>query len=380
MSFWTKFMVVPFNLIIKINTMLRKLFFTTVCITVLFFKVAAQEAAQETKKAKTTISGGLDAYYRFNLADSKTASNNLTSFTNSHNSFELGMATVKLEHAIGKVSMVADIGFGSRAEEFSYNDQKSKLAIKQAYLTLNATDKIKLTAGSWATHVGYELVDAFANKNYSMSYMFSYGPFFHTGVKAEASFGKSGVMLGVANPTDFKTASFAPKMIIGQYSLSTNNDKTKLYFNIQKGKPNDSVRLQQADFTATSAISSKFNVGLNATIASYKAKDVAGKFGTSSEWWGAAAYLNYDATSKFALALRSEYFNDDKQLNVFGGITGASKGGSIFANTLSGNYKIDNITIIPEIRFESATEAIFTTKTTTEKATTSFLVALVYKF
>ncbi len=58
--------------------------------------------------------------------------------------------------------------------------------------------------GSWATHVGYELVDAPANRNYSMSYMFSWGPFFHTGIKAEATAGKSGFMLGVANQTDYK--------------------------------------------------------------------------------------------------------------------------------------------------------------------------------
>jgi hypothetical protein len=356
--------------------MLRKLFFTTVYSTVLFFNLVAQEAAKESSKPKPVITGGLDAYYRFNFANSKTANNNLTSFTNSQNSFELGMATVKVEHTIGKVGMVADIGLGSRAEEFSYNDENSKLAIKQAYLTLNATDKIKLTAGSWATHVGYEMVDAFANKNYSMSYMFSYGPFFHTGIKAEATFGKSSLMIGIANPTDLKSASFSTKMLIGQYSIASNNDKSKLYLNIQKGKPNDSVRLQQADITATSTLSSKFSLGFNATIASFKGKEVSGKFGTSNEWWGAAAYVNYDVCSKLGLTLRSEYFNDDNQLNVFGSVTGAPKGGSIFANTFSGNYKIDNLTIIPEIRFDSATEAIFGTKT----GTTSFLVALVYKF
>ncbi len=49
---------------------------------------------------------------------------------------ELGMASVRLDHSIGKVSVVADLGFGKRAEDFSYNDANTMLAIKQAYLRL----------------------------------------------------------------------------------------------------------------------------------------------------------------------------------------------------------------------------------------------------
>ena len=33
--------------------------------------------------------------------------------------------------------------------------------VVQAYVFYNVTDKIKLTAGKWATHIGYELVDAY---------------------------------------------------------------------------------------------------------------------------------------------------------------------------------------------------------------------------
>ena len=43
--------------------------------------------------------------------------------------------------------------------------------------------------GKWATHVGYELADAYLNRNYSMDYMFSYGPFSHTGLKADIGLG-----------------------------------------------------------------------------------------------------------------------------------------------------------------------------------------------
>ncbi len=60
--------------------------------------------------------------------------------------------------------------------------------------------------------------------------MFSYGPFFHTGVKAEYTAGKSGFMLGILNPTDLKSANFQQKMIGAQYSFAA-SDKLKFYLN-----------------------------------------------------------------------------------------------------------------------------------------------------
>src|SRR5436305_10451239 len=97
--------------------MLRKFLSTA---TVMYLSAAAS-AQDSTKAPSLAITGGADVYYRYDFA--KTRANNLTSFTNSHNTFELGMATMKMEYATGKVDMVADLGFGKRAEEFSYNDQ-----------------------------------------------------------------------------------------------------------------------------------------------------------------------------------------------------------------------------------------------------------------
>src|SRR6186713_2833678 len=82
----------------------------------------AQDSTKEQNN-KTVISGSVDAYYRFNFANPKSGNtNNLTSFTNSQNSFELGMASIRADHSFGKASATIDLGFGRRAEEFSYND------------------------------------------------------------------------------------------------------------------------------------------------------------------------------------------------------------------------------------------------------------------
>src|SRR5947208_13098032 len=79
--------------------------------------------AQDSTKS-LTWSGSVDAYYRYNFNDPVGKTNNITSFTNSQSSFELGMASIRADGSAlsGKVLGTADLGFGRRAEEFSYNE------------------------------------------------------------------------------------------------------------------------------------------------------------------------------------------------------------------------------------------------------------------
>src|ERR1051325_5007693 len=96
-------------------------------------------AQDSASKGNLTLTGSVDAYYRYNFQNAKDSghTNNYTSFTNSQNSFELGMASIKADYSIGKVDGVIDLGFGRRAEEFSYNDGDVDQG-KNGFLTLAA--------------------------------------------------------------------------------------------------------------------------------------------------------------------------------------------------------------------------------------------------
>ncbi|HVZ55129.1 MAG TPA: outer membrane beta-barrel protein [Chitinophagaceae bacterium] len=321
-----------------------------------------------------TIGGSVDAYYRFNFDNAKDGkhTNNLTSFTNSQNSFELGMASVKADYTVGKVEAVADLGFGRRAQEFSYNDQGALTAIKQAYLSYAPSEHIKFTMGKWATHVGYELLDAYLNRNYSMDYMFSYGPFFHTGIKADVTVNSQfGFMVGVANPTDNTTASFARKYAIAQVHLASASGKVTGYLNYVGGKDQTDGVGNQFDLVVTGTVSDQFSLGYNGTVKSYKPSG-----GSSNAWWGSAVYLNYDPAKVFGLTLRGEYFGDDK------GVAGVNT--NVLDLTLSGNIRLDNLTIIPEFRLDSAKDPIFykhgDITTPSAKGTGTFILAATYHF
>src|SRR4051812_35292819 len=112
--------------------MLRKLYILII-VAALPFSAWAQktDSVKATPPAPPppalTITGSLDLYYRYDFNKTNT---DLTSFTSSHDQFKLGMATLKLEHKTDKLDMVADLGFGPRAQEFAYNDQGIVQAIK----------------------------------------------------------------------------------------------------------------------------------------------------------------------------------------------------------------------------------------------------------
>ncbi len=328
------------------------------------FSVDAQ--TDSTKRSTTVFTGSVDAYHRYNFSDPPGKTNNLTSFTNSQNSFELGMASLRVDHSFRKVAATVDVGFGRRAQEFSYNDIGNTLTdIKQAYISYSPSDKVKFTFGKWSTHIGYEVLDAYANRNYSMSYGFSFGPFFHTGIKADISLGgKSAFMVGIANPNDYVTAVSNVKMVLAQFSTASSNDKMKAYLNFVGG-----TDFTQFNLVVTGALSDKFSMAYDGSLQSIKV-------GTSnSPWKSHALYLNFDPTKVFGLTLRGDYFDDRKLAPLLGN---ANK---VFATTLSGNFRIDNLTVIPEFRLDNETGAGFTKSNgSSAKSTASFILAVTYKF
>jgi hypothetical protein len=175
-------------------------------------------------------------------------------------------------------------------------------------------------------------------------------------------------MVGVANPTDYSTTTSSTKFAIAQFSTASSNSKVKVYVNYQGGKVAPGVSLNQGDIVVTGAVSDKFSIGYNGTIQSRKP---SGKDGDS--WWGSALYFNVDPTSFFGLTWRTEYFSDKK--------TVVGLGSKIFENTLSADFKVSNLTIIPELRFDNASQNIFSKNNgDVTKSTATAILAAIYSF
>jgi predicted porin len=335
---------------------------------------AADPAPEAKKDTPLSITGQVDAYFR----SSSAKIGGLTSYTGAHNGFSLGMANIALSKDMGKISFVADLMFGPRAEETNYNYKTNSLAfLKQLYVSYKPSDKVKFTIGNFMTFVGYELVEASNNLNYSMSYNYTNGPFFHTGLKGEFTLSENlTLMAGVFEPTDYKSAVFSSggHLNVGG-QLAYVNGGFKMYLNAITGKTplSDTINLDNKatvlDLTASYQITPKFGLGLNLLDKMVTPLKNDKETSKQTNFLGLAVYANYVVSDNFTLAARGESFNDSK-----GVVYGVSP--KIAAFTLSGNFKVDALTIIPELRFDKADQAIFGTK----KTAISYLLAAVYKF
>lgn len=372
-------------------------------------QLKAQEEIIEEAPSKLNISGSIDAYFRTNLS----APNNSdaiapgSSFAN-NNGFALGMVNLITSYEGEKVGFVADLVFGPRGEDAVfgsplYNPNNpfggSSQIVNQLYAYWNVTDKITLTMGNFNTYLGYEVISPTANFNYSTSYMFSYGPFSHTGLKADfAITDKVSGMLSIMNPTDY--TEFNP---FGTYTYGAQLGFGGVFLNFlygdQDGKLNENMEVTgdplvssggtfQADLTAGWDLSDKLFFGVNAT---YNTTSTGETFdGTAITdidadgfgFYGAAGYLQYAFSDAFSLGTRIEYFGEFQQ--GVGAIDAYNADGeaSIIDVTLTGQYKIENLTIIPEFRLDAGSEdnTFYNSNLENSKSLTSFLVAVVYSF
>lgn len=329
----------------------------------LVFSVAfAQEEAAEKK---FTFSGSVDAYYRanFNAPNDENAIAPGSSFANLPG-FALGMTNIVASYEGEKVGFVADLVFGPRGTDAIFASPMYSATgniVNQLYAYWNVSESVTLTLGNFNTFLGYEVISPTGNFNYSTSYLFSYGPFSHTGLKADIAISEDvSLMLGVMNDTDLTefnaTGDYAFGAQLGFYGQYLNMLVDPSFFEI--------------DFTGGFDVSDDFFLGINAAYLSVE-DDGPG-------FLGAAIYPQLATSDNFTIGLRGEYFVEDGE---FGAIGTGVEDSSVFAATLTGSYTVDNLTIKPEIRIDSASdEAFIDNDLAASKSLGSFVLAAIYSF
>jgi hypothetical protein len=335
--------------------------------------VFAQEETEEQKK-KFSFSGSVDAYYKTNLSGPNTAYDDGdggsyfltpgTSFVN-RSGFSLGMANLIASYEGEKVGFVADLVFGPRGEDAVFLSIGSSNIVNQLYVYWNVSEKVTLTFGNFNTFLGYEVISPTGNFNYSTSYMFSYGPFSHTGLKADFQLSDDfSLMLAVMNSTDYTDIN-----LDGSYTFGAQLGYSGQYLNFIYGDQTGTTGPTfQVDYTGGFDLTDDFFLGINAT---YNDTDGTG-------FAGAALYPQYKTSDSFTLGLRGEYFVENGD---FGAIGTGVEDSSVFAATLTGSYSIDNFTIKPELRLDSSSDdAFWDSDLMPKKNLSSFVLAAIYAF
>jgi len=414
----------------------------------LTLKAQTDSAATEDKdEGKLTFGGYIDSYYlhAFNRPTTGNlmgmAANGMggagsvggagRAFDRLTDQFALGLVQFKAMYSNKKSDMVIDLTFGPNAELGQFGNQRAiapptsatpagtnsfstyaagyypangnqsmlyntSAAIKQAYWTYKATSKLSFTAGQFGTHVGYEVIDAPLNYNYSLSNLFNNGPFYHIGAKASYVFSdRISLMAGLVNNWDDLTAWTKQKDVIAQLFLNPFH-KWNIYLNYIGGHDDDGFKSQYGtviagaptgptpgnfanqniaytnpfqttnynrnlfDLTTGWQVSGKLYFGLNAAAGEYNISthgattpDLANylktTFGsTHPKWGGVALYSNYQITDWLGVGVRAEHFDDRHQVRYICAVNNA------LTITAPITLATGHLILKPEFRFDES--------------------------
>ncbi|WP_345274068.1 porin [Flaviramulus aquimarinus] len=339
----------------------------------MLFVATALFAQEEVTEKKLSISGSVDAYYRANLnaPNDENAIAPGSSFAQLPG-FALGMANVVLGYEGEKAGFVADLVFGPRGTDAIFNSPSYSATgniINQLYAYWNVSESVTLTLGNFNTFLGYEVISPTANFNYSTSYLFSYGPFSHTGIKADIALSDDfSLMLGVMNDTDVTEFNTT-----GDYAFGAQLGYSGQFLNVLVDPS-----FFEIDFTGGFDLSDDFFLGINAAY--LKNEDVGPIDGGA--FAGVALYPQLATSDAFTIGLRGEYFTETDGGAGAIGAYDADGDSSVFAVTLTGSLAVENLTIKPELRLDSGSEdgTFIDNDLMPSKSLGSFVLAAIYSF
>ncbi len=311
--------------------------------------------AQEEEPAPTfSVAGSIDTYFRSSEAKPGTSFADLPGFS-------MGMANIIMSYEGEKSGFVVDLVYGPRGTSAVFNSGGSSNIVNQLYAYYNLSDSFTITMGNFNTFLGYEVISPVANFNYSTSYMFSYGPFSHSGIKADLALSDdASLMLGVLNTTDYTES----QPIGEDFMIGVQLGLFGQYINYLGG---GTAGVSQIDFTGGIDLGDSFFLGVNATTYSDD-NDI--------EFSGFALYPQYTFSDSFALGARFESFSENGK-----GLDALGVDGDNTSFTITGSITSGNLMIKPEIRMDSASSKFYKDADGVDTDSLSvFMVAAIYSF
>jgi hypothetical protein len=333
----------------------------------------------QEEESKFNVTGSVDAYFRANLTSSNDAYNGGAqsnsalgagdlSLFNNDSGFSAGLVNVMFSYEGEDVGFIADMAYGPRMD--AYNNGE---VINEAYMYWNASDKVMLMMGRFNSWMGYETLSAANNFHYSMSHTFTYTPRNFNGLVAQFDLGSDFTAgVGVMNPVEVTTGNDTGDFSVG--AGVTYKSTTGLSYLASQSA-------SYIDFKTAFDVTETFDVKLNAQVADFGYADrETGQQWTNEQvalvglgiegFTSITAYPQLKTSDTFSWGMRLEYIMFDDANDT-----------SVFTPTLTGRYSVGDLTIIPELRMDSASEDLF--KDADGVATgglTAFNLAAVYTF
>jgi hypothetical protein len=135
-----------------------------------------------------SFSGYVDTFLIKNLNNPESGASQLQAFNFTSNRMSLNNATAQFSYDPKPIGFKLDLGMGRAYDSFFLSESKHNAwqdNMLNAYVSLKPSSwkGVQVDFGKFLTSAGAELTESHLNWNYSRSLLFTYGPFFHFGVR-----------------------------------------------------------------------------------------------------------------------------------------------------------------------------------------------------
>ncbi len=352
-----------------------------------------------------------DAYLslNYNLPGAQQGTNTVRAFDNS-NGFSFAWAGMDLSHDAVPVGGTVSLRFGPSADTFS-GETPALNVVKQGFATWAPRltgGKLKFDLGKFDTLYGAEVAESQLNMNYTRGVLNWLGqPFFHTGFRArlqpleklgvnaiavngwnntlDNNRGKSFGLQLAFTPNDvfsgylgYITGPEGDRTVSVECLADTSFDPVTGVCIANPGGPGETVDVEAknvnkrfrhfVDLVVTVDPTEQLSLVLNADVG-YDPVVTNPVVGTvkNNLWYGGMASIRYAFLSRFATALRGEFYHD---LDDYTTGTGVAENIMIGTATLTLEYApMPNLIIRLDNRLDAANEKIFAKGTSGSSAT-----------
>jgi len=261
-----------------------------------------------------SFTGLLDTYYTYNTNSPDDGTNTLY-YTNP-NSRGFGLNQAKLEidaNGDGPVGFRSDIWFGSGARLFRDGLEPGPLEdviyLQQAYGYYLFENGAELDVGLFGTIAGLEVAESHLNWNYTRGILWAWNePFSHLGAKFSTPLSDTFTATGMlVNGFDNAFDQNAGKSygLQGSWAPSDRFNTTLTWIHGPENDLTNDGWQRNVSWNFYGGLHEKFEV-----MANFDYISATDPFDVTATSWGIGGYARFNATDKFRIAQRFEYFDD----------------------------------------------------------------------
>lgn len=336
-----------------------------------------------TKKNPLTVSGYVEAYFSYDLANPTNHERAYMYNHKRHNEVNINLAYVKLNYATNFVRSNITLMGGNYPQ---YNLAAEPGLLRNLYeanvgIKISKNHHLWVDAGVFASHIGFESAVGKDCWNLSRSLLADNSPYYEAGVKLGYTSKNEQVYLAVMYLNGWQRIQRVNGNMTPDFGTQlTYKTKSHFSFNwstfIGSDQPDSLIKWRyfnnfytQFDLSKKVGIIAGFDVGLEQ------------KLKHSSEyntWYSPVLIVWYLPTSKLRLSARAEYYSDEKQIIVY---TGTGNGYQTQGYSLNVDYlPIENVMFRLEARTFKSKDDVFQLNNKASNMNYFFTTALAIAF